>query len=125
MFNRLTANFLLKSIISVMATVVVFVLAVDAWSSWQRLGTATRILAVADASAHAFKAMHNLRTDRSSTVRLLNADALIEPDMEKYITPLREAEMPAVRAAVELLARESTSPRRPRSIPSCSGSLPH
>jgi methyl-accepting chemotaxis protein len=104
MFNRLTANFLLKSIISVMAAVVVLVLAMGAWSSWQRLGTATRILAVADASAHAFKAMHNLRTDRSSTVRTLNADGLIQPDMEKYISQLRETEMPAARAAAELLA---------------------
>lgn len=104
MFNRLTANFLLKSIISVMAAVVVFILAAGAWSSWQRLGTATRILAVADASAHTFKAMHNLRTDRSSTVRTLNADGLIQPDMEKYISQLRETEMTAARAAAELLA---------------------
>jgi methyl-accepting chemotaxis protein len=104
MFNRLTANFLLKSIISVMAAVVVLILAAGAWSSWQRLGSATRILAVADASAHAFKAMHNLRTDRSSTVRIVNGEGLIEADMEKYITGLREAEMPAARAAAELLA---------------------
>jgi methyl-accepting chemotaxis protein len=104
MFNRLTANFLLKSIISVMAAVVVIILAVGAWSSWQRLGAATRILTVADASAHAFKAMHNLRTDRSSTARLLNGDALIEQDMEKYISQIRESEMPAARAAADLLA---------------------
>ncbi len=104
MFNRMTANFLLKSIISVMAVVVVCLLAIGAWSSWQHLGSATRILAVADASAHAFKAMHNLRTDRSSTVRIVNGEALIEADMEKYLTSLREAEMPAARAATELLA---------------------
>jgi methyl-accepting chemotaxis protein len=87
-----------------MAVVVVVLLATGAWTSWQNFRTASRILDVADASAHAFKAMHNLRTDRSSTVRIVNGEGTIEEDMVKYLTSLREAEMPAARAAEKLLA---------------------
>jgi methyl-accepting chemotaxis protein len=101
--DRLSANALLKSVIAAMAAAIVLMLAVSAWSSWQRLVTASRVTSVADASGNAFKTMHNLRTDRSSTFRLLNAAGTIEPDMEKYVRQLREAEMPALRAAVELL----------------------
>src|SRR6201999_1231941 len=59
--------------------------------------------AIADASANLFKAMHNLRTDRSTTNRLLNSDSM-DADIEKYLRSLRDAEMPAMANGLALLA---------------------
>src|SRR3954451_23256512 len=50
-----------------------------------------------------FKAMHNLRTDRSSTNRLLNSDQPVDNEMDKYLRGLRGAEMPAMSSALEVL----------------------
>lgn len=83
--DRLSANALLRSVIAVMAAAVVLV------------------LTVADASGNAFEAMHNLRTDRSSSARLVNAEATITPEMDKYVHGIQGAEMPALNAAVALL----------------------
>ena len=58
---------------------------------------------IADASANIFKAMHNLRTDRSTTNRLLNSDAPMDPDIEKYLRNIRDTEMPAMGNALGLL----------------------
>ncbi len=104
LLGRLSANALLKSTIAVMATVIVAMLAASTWGSYQRLTAASRILAVADASGYAFKAMHQMRTDRAATFRSVNADEVLATDMQTYIRTAREAEMPAVRAAAELMA---------------------
>ena len=103
MLNRLTVSALLKSVIGVMAACVVAVLSVSAWTSWERLQAAGRITVIADASASAFKAMHNLRNDRPSTSRLLTSDQVIQPDMINYLRTIRGDEMPAMRAAADLL----------------------
>jgi methyl-accepting chemotaxis protein len=103
MLSRLSANALLKSVVAAMAVVVVAMLGLDTWDSWQRLGVASRITIVADASGHAFKAMHNLRTDRSTTARGVNAEGVIETDVEQRLKGLREAEMPALASAIEVL----------------------
>jgi methyl-accepting chemotaxis protein len=103
MLNRLTVSALLKSVIGVMAASVVAVLSVSAWTSWERLQAAGRITVIADASASAFKAMHNLRNDRPSTNRLLTSDQVIQPDMINYLRTIRGDEMPAMRAAADLL----------------------
>ena len=103
MLNQLSASALLKAVIGVMAACVVAVLAVSGWTSWQRLQTAGRITVIAEASASAFKAMHNLRNDRPSTSRLLSSDQVIQPDMTSYLRTIRGDEMPAMRATVELL----------------------
>jgi methyl-accepting chemotaxis protein len=103
MLNRLTVSALLKSVIGVMAACVVAVLSVSAWTSWERLQAAGRITVIADASASAFKAMHNLRNDRPSTNRLLTSDQVIQPDMINYLRTIRGEEMPAMRAAADLL----------------------
>ena len=50
-----------------------------------------------------FKAMHNLRTDRSTTNRLLNGDAPMDADIEKYLRNIRDTEMPAMDNALGLL----------------------
>ena len=105
MFDRLTANALLKSVIAAMAAIVVLMLGLSAWSSWQRLGIASRIELVAQASADAFAALNNLRTDRATTVRGLNADAPLGPEDTARLKKMKEIEMPALRSAAALLAR--------------------
>ena len=64
---------------------------------------AGRVSAMADASASAFKAMHNLRTDGSTTNRTLSGASAIAPDIEKFLGGIRDAEMPALRSAADLL----------------------
>src|SRR5260221_1030531 len=103
MLDRLSANALLKSVIVVMAAAVIVMLAANAWASWQRLALENRILAVADVSGFAFKRMHNMRPARSSTFRSMNAPEPIAADLQAYLRSIREAEMPALRSAVELL----------------------
>ena len=75
MLNRLSANTLLKSVVAVLAAIVVTMLAFGAWQSWVKLQSAGRIVAVADAASSAFRAMHNLRTDRSTTACSASASA--------------------------------------------------
>jgi methyl-accepting chemotaxis protein len=103
MLSRLSANVLLKSVIAVMATAIVFLLALGAWSSWQRYASASRIAGVAHASRFAFTVMHNLRTDRSSTVRALNTPGPVEAELKSYLKGLRDSEMPALAGAISSL----------------------
>jgi methyl-accepting chemotaxis protein len=104
MLNHLTVATLLKTVILATAFCVVIGFSLSAWDSWGRLQVANRISLVADASANLFKAMHNIRTDRSTTSRLLNSDSLPNSEVEKYLRGTRDAEMPAMRNALELLA---------------------
>jgi methyl-accepting chemotaxis protein len=101
--NRLTIAALLKSIIAVMAACVVTVLALGVWNSFARLSAAGRMSTIAEASGDVFRAMHNLRTDRSTTFRGLNAETAIQADTETYLRRIRGAEMPAMKSAGELL----------------------
>src|ERR1700761_1972239 len=103
MLNRLTVSALLKIVILATSFCVVIGFSLNAWDSWGRLQAANRISAIADASAYMFKAMHNLRTDRSTTDRLLNAEPPVDSDIDKYLRGLRDAEMPAMARALELL----------------------
>jgi methyl-accepting chemotaxis protein len=103
MLNRLTVSALLKIVILVTSFAVVVGFSLNAWDAWGRLQAASRIAVIADASANMFKAMHNLRTDRSTTNRLLNSDAPMEADIEKYLRNIRDTEMPAMGNALGLL----------------------
>ena len=103
MLNRLTVSALLKAVILTTAFCVVIGFSLNAWDSWGRLQMTSRISVIADASANLFKAMHNLRTDRSTTTRLLNSDQPVDSDIDKYLRNLREAEMPAMSNALALL----------------------
>jgi methyl-accepting chemotaxis protein len=103
MLNRLTVSSLIQSVIVLMSTCMMALLCVSAWDSWERLAVTSRISVVADASSNLFKAMHNLRSDRASTIRSLNDDALVQPDIAKYLRDSRDAEMPAMRAAAAVL----------------------
>ncbi len=103
MLNRLTVSALLKAVITVTSVCVVVVLSLTAYASWDRLKTANRISQIADASADLFKAMHNLRTDAPTTVRLLNATEPMNSEVEKYVRDFRDVEMPAMARALVLL----------------------
>jgi methyl-accepting chemotaxis protein len=103
MLNRLTVSALLQTVILATAFCVVIGFSLNAWDSRGRLQLANRISLVADASANLFKAMHNLRTDRATTSRLLNADSSPDSEVDKYLRGPRDAEVPAMRDALELL----------------------
>jgi hypothetical protein len=93
----------LKTGILTTAFCIVVGFTLNAWDAWGRLQVANRISVIADASANLFKAMHNLRTDRSTTNRLLNSDSPMDADIEKYLRTLRDTEMPAMSNALGLL----------------------
>ena len=103
MLNRLTVSTLLKAVIAITSICVVIALSLTALESWERLKTANRISAIADASADLLKAMHNLRTDRSTTNRMLNTEGPMDVDMEKYLRNIRDTQMPAMANALALL----------------------
>ncbi|MCP3447099.1 methyl-accepting chemotaxis protein [Bradyrhizobium sp. CCGUVB14] len=103
MLNRLTVSTLLKAVILSTALVVVIGFSISAWSSWGRLQQANRIVAVSAASAEMFKAMANIRADRSTSNRQLTSDVPMDKDIEKYIRDIREALMPALARAIEIL----------------------
>jgi methyl-accepting chemotaxis protein len=103
MLNRLTVSALLKAVILTTSFCIVTGVSLSAWDSWSRVQQTNRIAAIADASANLFKAMHNLRTDQSTTVRLLNAEPPVGSDIDKYLRSLRDAEMPAMANALALL----------------------
>ncbi len=100
----LSVGALLKSVIAVLAAVVVVVLALGAWSSWNRLLAVQRIAAVADASASLFQVLHNLRLDGSITFRDLMQDKLFTA-MDPQVRKAREAEMPAFKSTLVALPR--------------------
>src|SRR6266851_3097764 len=103
MLNRLTVSALLKAVILTTAFCVVLGFSLNAWDSWGRVQLTSRISVIADASANLFKCMHNLRTDRSTTNRLLNSDQPMDSDIDKYLRNLRDAEMPAMASALTQL----------------------
>ena len=79
MLKRLTVSTLLQAVILITAFCVVAGFSLNAWDSCNRLQVTGRIVLIADTSANVFKAMHNLRTDRATTNRLLNSD---QPDRQ-------------------------------------------
>ena len=100
--NRLSVNVLLKSVIGLLAGALMIALAAGAWSSWTRLGAVDRIAAAANASAQMFTALHNLRLDRSISGRAIRTDAVMSP-LSADIQKSRDAEMPALKAALDIL----------------------
>jgi methyl-accepting chemotaxis protein len=103
MLNHLTVAALLKAVILATAFFVVAGVMLGAWDSWTRLQVANRIALIADASASMFKAMDRLRSDRSTTNRVLHNDEKLDSEMDKYIRGLRDSEMPAMSHALVVL----------------------
>ncbi|HVJ39955.1 MAG TPA: HAMP domain-containing methyl-accepting chemotaxis protein [Dongiaceae bacterium] len=89
--------------ISALAVVIVVLLGLGAWGSWQQLLLAKHIASVAQASSFAFTAMHNLRTDRSTTIQTLNAATPIADDTKKRLQGIRDEELPALQSLMALL----------------------
>jgi methyl-accepting chemotaxis protein len=105
MLNRLTVSTLLQAVILGAAIVIVTLFSMTAWDSWQRLQVTNRIALVADASASMFKAMDRLRSDRSTSNRVLIHDEKLDSAIDKYLRSLRGAEMPAMSHALEVLPK--------------------
>ena len=103
MSNRLTVSALLKAVILATSCCMVAAISFNARDSWGRLQVAGRISVISDASANLFKAMHNLRTDRTTTSRLLDSDVPMEGETERFLRSLRDAELPAMAAALAAL----------------------
>jgi methyl-accepting chemotaxis protein len=102
MLDRLSVNALLRSVIAALGAVVVLMLAAGAWSSWSRLQVDTRIAGVAATTAHIFTALHNLRSDRSRSFRMLTGDEVITT-RDARLWESRDAEMPALKGALAAL----------------------
>jgi methyl-accepting chemotaxis protein len=73
--KRLSVNSLLKSVIGALVVTVMILLALGAWQSWSRLQAVNRITVAAAASSHLFKALHNLRSDKTQVGLALGNDA--------------------------------------------------
>jgi methyl-accepting chemotaxis protein len=114
MLNRVSINALLKSVILVLCTSLVVALSLSAWDSWQRVSTANRIAAVADVSTNVFKALHNLRSDRSRTVRMVLADRTHTSESAQ-LKEMRDAAVPALKAALATL-RTMSFPGQPAAV---------
>ncbi|WJR77664.1 methyl-accepting chemotaxis protein [Bradyrhizobium sp. NP1] len=103
MLNRLTVSALLKTVILATAVCVVAAFSLSAWNSWTRLQETGRMVLIADVSASMFRAMHNLRTDRSTAGRLINTEPPVDSATNTYLRGIRDAEMPAMAHAIETL----------------------
>src|SRR5262245_1558890 len=103
MLNRLSVNTILKSVFALLLAIVVVGLATSAWDSWRRVTTVTRIAAVADVTTSMFTALHNLRVDRATTARDLNAEQPIP--MKDQLKEVRAVELPALKSALAGLER--------------------
>jgi methyl-accepting chemotaxis protein len=104
MIQRISVNLLLKSVILTLSAAIVVVLAFGAWHSWNRQGAVKRIVAVVETSANFFTALHNLRVDRATSFRELNADRQ-NATLPNQLRQVREAEMPALKAGLESLRK--------------------
>ncbi len=111
MLDRFTVSSLIKSVIVLMALCMTALLSVSAWNSWGQLVMTGRIRLVADASSGLFKALHNLRSDRSATGRNLKEDAVLQADMRKYMRDVRDSELSAMRSASHTLGEFDFSDR--------------
>jgi methyl-accepting chemotaxis protein len=103
MLNRLSVNAILKSVFALLLAIVVVGLASAAWDSWRRVSTVARIAAVADVTSYMFTALHNLRVDRATTARDLNAEQPVT--MNPQLKEVRAADLPALKSALTALER--------------------
>ena len=110
MLNRLSVNTILKSVFALLLAIIVVGLATSAWDTWRRVTTVTRIAAVADVTTHMFTALHNLRVDRATTARDLNAEQPIP--MKDQLKEVRAVELPALKSAVTALERVDFAEQR-------------
>jgi len=103
MLNRLTVKLLLPSTLVVLAVLAVVPLTTRAWNAWQALRSSSRILLVADASADAFQAMVDSRSDRTSVPQSWAAPNPVSGEVRGYIKSTQTTEMAALRSAIARL----------------------
>lgn len=96
MLNRLSVNALLKSVVGLMAGVIIVGVAYGAWQSWREYRSADLMSKVAVVSTHLFKALPALRVERAQTVRYLSVEK--PPADKSMLTDARAAEVPALKA---------------------------
>lgn len=101
MLNRLSVNALLKSVIGLMAGVIIIAVAVGAWQSWREYQSANLLSKVAAVSSHLFKALPELRVERAQAARYLGLERA--PSDRSLLTDARKAEMPALKAGLAAL----------------------
>ncbi|KQZ00077.1 hypothetical protein ASD45_03840 [Pseudolabrys sp. Root1462] len=101
MLNRMSVNVLLKSVIGLMAGTIMVFVAYSAWQSWQQYRHASTLSKVSVASANLFTGLHNLRVDRSQSVRMLKAEKASTGS--KMLDEVRAAEIPALKAGLAAL----------------------
>ena len=102
MLDRVSVSSILKSVIAALSAVVVIMLAAGAWSSWNRLQVDSRIAGVAATSAYVFTALHNLRSDRARSYRMLLNDEQVAT-RDPRLWEARDAEIPALKGALATL----------------------
>jgi methyl-accepting chemotaxis protein len=100
--KTISVNTLLKSVIATLAAAVVVMLSLNAWDSWERLRAANRIAAVADVSGYLFTSLHNMRVDRASGFRDLQAEKPVSAPNGLLIQSRRDM-MPALSSALKAL----------------------
>jgi len=105
MVRRLSVQTVLVTIILALAIGLVASISVLVWSSVQRMELADRLAWVADGSTDAFAAMHNLRTERATTLRALGDLATAPAAVLLRLDGLREAELPPLRRLVAVVER--------------------
>jgi methyl-accepting chemotaxis protein len=103
MIQRITVNLLLKSVILTLSVAAIVMLSIDAWNSWNRQVAVKRIAGVVETSANFFTALHNLRVDRATGFRELNADRQLTAPPPQ-LRAAREAEVPALKAGLAAMA---------------------
>ncbi|MDE5447077.1 HAMP domain-containing protein [Bradyrhizobium sp. CSA207] len=124
MTKRITVTAFLTSVISILSAAIVTVLLLNALGSFERVKTADRLAAVAQASAASFKALHNLRTVRALTTGILDVDAPVETVLAGYLAKTTEAEHTALNSLLEVLPRVEFPGENPaRSLVSKAGEV--
>src|SRR5580692_11240270 len=102
MLKKMSVNTLLTSVIAALGAVIVILLSLNAWDSWQRLRVANRIAAVADVSGYLFTSLHNMRVDRASSFRDLQAEKPVTSPNGLLVQSRRDM-MPALSSALKAL----------------------
>ncbi len=102
MLNKLSVGTLLKSVIGILGAAVIVMLAQNVWASWTQYQAATRSAVIIDISRNLFTALHNLRVDRSTTMRDLGSERPLTA-LAKQTQDVRAAGLAALKPAMAAL----------------------
>ncbi len=103
MLNKVSVGALLRAVIGMLGAAVIVMLLLEAWTSWRQYRTAARSETVVEISRDLFAALHNLRVDRSTTLRDLTGERQLDA-LPKHTQDVRVAEMAALKPAMAALA---------------------